>query len=176
MKTIILSQLLLLVLTVACLTIAKAQKFGVTKHEVSNVENTGHNVQLWEVLPEFTKKGEYEISIKHAVAGKIGSFYIIAWADTNNDGKPDKEIGRSELKSASSDGEWSSWTFSSNYDRIFVGNTWSISDEKVYYQMGGNVEGYTGLSNTVFYSRSFNGNPGQSTSPRFTNIKVKLTN
>lgn len=150
-----------------------AQEFGITKQEVSRISDTGHSVQLWEVLPEYTISGTYEISIKHAVAGDQGSFYIIAWADTDNNGIPDKEIGRSDLLTASTDGEWSSWRFSSNYKRIFVGNTWSRTDEKMYYQSGGTVEGYLGLSSKVFYSRSFNGNPNQSTSPRYTNIKVK---
>ncbi len=153
---------------------ANAQEFGIDEQEVSRVSNTGHNVQIWEVTPPFTKNAEYEINIKHAAAGAVGSFYIIAWADTNNDGKPDKEIGRSDLKTASKDGEWSSWNFKSNYNRIFIGNTWSSSNEKMYYQNGGTVDGYVGLSNTVFYSRVFNGKPSQSTSPRFTNIKVRI--
>ncbi len=151
-----------------------AQVFGIDEQEVSRISNTGHNVQIWEVLPEFTIQGEYELKIKHAAIGEVGSFYIIAWADTNNDGKPDKEISRSDLKTASKDGEWSSWKFKSYYNRIFVGNTWSSSNEKMYYQNGGTVDGYKGLSNTVFYSRVFNGKPSQSTSPRFTNIKVKI--
>ncbi|PLX17205.1 MAG: hypothetical protein C0599_14060, partial [Salinivirgaceae bacterium] len=153
-----------------------AQEFGAVSQAVSRMSNTGHSVQVWEVLPEHTKKGTYEISIQHAVAGTTGSFYLIAWADTNKDGKPDKEIGRSELKTAATAGQWSSWPFSSIYDRIFVGNTWSQNDEKVYYQNGGTLEGYVGLSNKVFYSRTFNGIPNQSTSPRFTNIKVRVVN
>jgi hypothetical protein len=151
-----------------------AQEFGTTSQEITRSSNTGHNLQIWEVLPEFTQSGEYEISIKHAATGATGSFYIIAWADTNNDGKPDTEIGRSELKTASKEGQWSSWTFKSTHDRVFVGNTWSINDEKVYYQNGGTVEGYKGLSNKVYYARSFNGKPTQSTSPRYTNIKVRI--
>lgn len=175
MKTIMYTQLFFLITFLFFVKNLNAQEFGIDDQEVSRISNTGHNVQIWEVLPEFTKKGEYEISIKHAAAGEVGSFYIIAWADTNNDGKPDKEIGCSKLKIALKDGDWSSWRFKSNYNRIFVGNTWSSSEEKMYYQNGGSVEGYTGLSNTVFYSRAFNGKPSQSVSPRFTNIKVKIT-
>ena len=174
MKTIIYTQLFFLITFLVFVKNLNAQEFGIDQQEVTRISNTGHNVQIWEVLPEFSKKGEYEISIKHAAEGEVGSFYIIAWADTNNDGKPDKEIGRSDLKTASENGEWSSWNFKSDYNRIFVGNTWSSSDEKMYYQNGGTVDGYGGLSNTVFYSRSFNGKPSQSTSPRFTNIKVRI--
>ena len=174
MKTNRYSQLFFLLAFLIFVKISNAQEFGITKQEVSRISNTGHNVQVWEVLQDFTRKGEYAISIKHAVAGEVGSFYIIAWADTNDDGKPDKEIGRSDLKTASKDGEWSSWNFKSDFDRIFVGNTWKTSKEKVYYQNGGKVNGYSGLSKTVFYSRKFNGKPSQSTSPRFTNIKIKI--
>ena len=156
------------------LSFSNAQEFGIVEKEVGNISNTKHNVQVWEVSSEFTKKAEYEIKIKHAVAGEVGSFYIIAWADTNNDGKPDMEVGRSDLKTASKDGEWSSWNFKSDYNRIFVGNTWSSSNEKMYYQIGGTIDGYNGLSNTVYFSRTFNGKPNQSVSPRFTNIKVKI--
>lgn len=149
-------------------------EIGIDNQQVTKVENTGHQVQVWQVLPEFTKNATYRLSIKHAVAGPKGSFYLIAWADTNNDGKPDKEIGRSELKTAQTNGEWSYWDFQSNYNKIFVGNTWSQDDEQVYYQLGGSLSGYTGLSNNVFYSRQFNGTPDASTGPRFTNIKLQI--
>ncbi|PKP36363.1 MAG: hypothetical protein CVT98_08155, partial [Bacteroidetes bacterium HGW-Bacteroidetes-15] len=148
------------------------QQVGITDQEVTRIEDTGHYIQLWQVLPEFTRNANYEVKIKHAVTGSKGSFYITAWADTNNDGIPDKEIGRSDLLTASREGDWSSWRFSSSYSRLFVGNTWSQSDEKVYYQTGGTVLGYKGLDNKVFYSRSFNGIPSQSTGPRYTNIKL----
>ncbi len=151
----------------------QAQEIGITGQEITKIEDTGHNVQVWEILSDINLSGTYEISIKHAVAGDKGSFYIIAWADTDNNGIPDKEIGRSDLKTALHDGDWSTWKFSSEYAKIFVGNTWNRTDEKMYYQMGGTVEGYKGLSNKVFFSRSFNGIPNQSTGPRFTNIKVK---
>ena len=174
MKTTNYTQLFFLIIFLIFVKDINAQKFGIDDQEVSRISNTDHNVQIWEVLPEFTKQGEYEIKIKHAATGEVGSFYIIAWADINNDGKPDKEISRSDLKIASEEGEWSSWNFKSDYNRIFVGNTWRSSNEKMYYQNGGTVDGYIGLSNKVYYSRVFNGQPSQSTSPRFTNIKVKI--
>ncbi|MDF1551156.1 MAG: hypothetical protein P1P88_25270, partial [Bacteroidales bacterium] len=129
-------------------------------------------VQVWQVLPQFSQKGHYRLSIKHAMAGAKGSFYICAWADTNNDGKPDKEIGRSALMTANNAGDWSSWEFNSEYDKIFIGNTWSQNDEQVFYQTGGKLEGYIGLGNSVFYSRQFNGVPNSSTGPRYTNIRL----
>ncbi len=146
---------------------------GVGEEEVNTVVNTGHQVQVWQVLPEFPSRGRFRISIKHARSGPAGSFYIVAWADTNMDGKPDKEIGRSSLMIPEREGQWSSWEFSSNYDRIFVGNTWSQDDEKVFFQTGGKLQGYRYLSSNVFYSRSFRGTPDSSTGPRFTNIKLE---
>jgi hypothetical protein len=152
----------------------QSNNIGVLGQEVSKGENTGHQLQVWQVLPDFVRKGKCRISIKHAVAGNKGSFYIVAWADTNNDGKPDKEIGRSELKVALNKDDWSVWEFDNQYETIFVGNTWSQTDEEIYYQVGGKLEGYVGLSNKVYYSRSFNGTPGGSTQPRYTNIKVQF--
>lgn len=174
MKTIIYGRLISLITFMFFVVVSNAQEFGIDGQEVSKISNTKHNVQVWEVQPEFTMKAEYEIRIKHAAAGEVGSFYIIAWADTNNDGKPDKEIGRSDLKTASKDGDWSSWNFYSDYNKIYVGNTWKTSEEKMYYQEGGSVDGYTGLSNSVFFSRAYNGIPNQSVSPRFTNIRAKI--
>lgn len=151
----------------------KGSDFGIVGKEVTKISNTGHQVQVWKILPKFTKKGKYEVMIKHAVKGDKGSFYIIAWADTNKDGKPDKEIGRSELKTAEKANDWSSWIFESNYDKIFVGNTWKQSDEKVFY--GHKIpEGYIGLSEDVYYSRKFNTAPVSTTKPRFTNIQVNI--
>jgi hypothetical protein len=173
LKQLINLRVLTTILFFNCTVNLQAQEFGINGQEITKIEDTGHNVQVWEILSENNLNSEYEISIKHAVAGDKGSFYIIAWADTDNNGIPDKEIGRSDLKTALHDGDWSSWRFKKDYERVFVGNTWNRSDEKMYYQMGGTVNGYKGLSNTVFFSRAFNGIPNQSTGPRYTNIKIK---
>ncbi|MHC4202854.1 MAG: LamG domain-containing protein [Planctomycetota bacterium] len=42
----------------------------------------------------------------------------------------------------------------------------------IYYQSGGELEGYTGLDSALFYSRSDKGTPTQRTGPRFTNIQL----
>jgi hypothetical protein len=147
---------------------------GITENEVSDITDTEHQLQLWKVLSNCKSEASYQISIKHAVAGAKGSFFITAWTDTNNDGKPDKEIGRSNLLTAQNKGDWSSWTFKCNDNTIFIGNTWSQSDEQIYYQIGGEFGGYKGLSSKMFYSRKFNSLPSQSTGPRYTNIKIKI--
>lgn len=151
-----------------------SRDFGTVGREVSDIVDTGHHIQVWKVDKDMVKSGYYRISVKHGAAGPTGSFYITAWADTDNDGKPDREITRSPLMTAKKTGEWSSWDFSTKYSSIFVGDMWDQSDEKVYYQSGGTLEGYTGLSSTIFYSRTFDGIPDQSTGPRFTNIRVSV--
>ncbi|PKL49061.1 MAG: hypothetical protein CVV42_07805 [Candidatus Riflebacteria bacterium HGW-Riflebacteria-2] len=149
---------------------------GVTTHEIQKIDDTGHNVQVWAVKPEFSRPGKYTISIKHAVAGSHGGFYIIAWADTTGNGIPDREIGRSELKIADMAGEWSSWSFNADAScrKIFVGNTWSQSDEKIFYLMENKLVRYEGLEDKLFFARKFNAVPNKSTQPRYTNIKVTV--
>lgn len=147
--------------------------FGTVGQEVKKIMDTGHSVQVWQILPEFSGAGRYRISIKHAVKGANGAFFITAWADTDGDGLPDKEIGRSNKKIAFQDGQWSSWEFTSNYANIFVGNCWDQNNERVYYKMGGTLQGYIGLGNTNFNSHKFNGIPSSKASPRYTNIRVE---
>ncbi|MBU1105758.1 MAG: hypothetical protein KKB51_03735 [Candidatus Riflebacteria bacterium] len=155
---------------------ADARIIGVTTHEVKSALDTGHNIQVWGVKPEYTRSGKYTVSIKHGVAGAVGSFYITAWADTSGNGVPDREIGRSDLKSAAKPGEWSSWSFTADVScrKIFVGNTWNREDERVYYQNSGDLLGYEGLESKLFFARKFNAVPNQSTQPRYTNIKVTV--
>jgi hypothetical protein len=148
--------------------------FGTVGQTVADIVSPGHKVQVWEVLPEYTQTGTYRVSIQHAKAGDSGSFFHTAWADIDGDGLPDREIGRSERKIAGNDCEWSSWTFENRYQRIFIGNLWDRSDERIYYQMGGALKGYSGLDKQVFYSRDFNQAPRQKTGPRYTNIRFEI--
>lgn len=148
---------------------------GINKEEVTSILDTGHQVQVWKILPPYNKQGRYKVSIKHALKGEKGAFYFIAFTDSNNDGIPDKEIGRSNKKVSTKDGMWSEWEFDVNSDSIFVGNCWNHKDEQVYYEMKKDPSGYQGLSKRVYYSRKFNGIPKRKAGPpRLTNIKVSL--
>lgn len=148
------------------------QKFGTLKQQVNKIINSRYKIQVWQIRPDYTKNATYQVSIKHAAAGEKGSFYYTAWADTNNDGKPDKEIDRSELITADTKGEWSTWSFNSDYKKVFTGNMWNHSDKLVYNQEGGLLYGYKGLSNSVYYSTEFSGIPNNLKGPSYTNIKI----
>jgi hypothetical protein len=156
------------------ITPAASDVFGVAGQTVSAIVVPGHKVQVWEVLPEYTQTGTYQISIQHAKAGNMGSFFYTAWADIDGDGVPDQEIDRSERKIVRTAGEWSSWTFKNHYKRIFIGNLWDRADEQIYYQMERTLQGYSGLDNQVYYSREINQAPRQKVGPRYTNIRFKI--
>jgi hypothetical protein len=150
-------------------------QIGTSTALVSKIVDTGHHVQCWRLDPGLLRPGRWKLSMRHAASGRIGGFYLVAWTDTNGDGKPDRIIGSSELKVASQQGAWSSWEFSATGTPLFVGNAWPQPNEKVFYQMGGTPPpGYTGLGSTVFYSRNVNGVPNQTASPRYTNIQLQF--
>ena len=147
---------------------------GTVNSLVQNSADTGHQVQCWKVDPSINKAGLWKLSMQHSVAGHRGGFYLMAWADTNGDGLPDYEIGRSNLMISNQSMAWSSWEFRTRYDSIYIGNSWQQKNELVYYQMGGSApEGYTGLSDTVYYSRKFNGRPNFKARPRYSNIRLE---
>lgn len=148
---------------------------GTSEHLVTKAVDTGHQVQCWKLDPGLQKSGRWKLSMPHAASGRVGGFYLVAWTDSDGDGKPDRLIGSSELKVANQKGEWSSWVFSAPGTSVFIGNAWPQTNEKVFYQMGGAApSGYSGLGSTVFYSRNFNGVPNQTAAPRYTNIRLEF--
>lgn len=66
------------------------------QHAIANVTHVEQFLQLWMILPEFSKPGAYRLSMKHAAAGAQGAFYLTAWTDRDGDGLPDTEIARSK--------------------------------------------------------------------------------
>lgn len=134
----------------------------------------GPRIQTWRVPREDVEPGRYELSMQHAAAGQAGSFQLIAFADTNDDGRPDREIGRSDLKTARSPGEWSTWQFDAPAGALCVGNSWGPWTALLYYQMGPPVpEGYIVLGVDNLYSCSSNEVPGTAVAMRFTNIRLR---
>ena len=134
----------------------------------------GHKVQVWKVTADGFGKGSYELSIRHALAGKQGAFFMTAWEDSNGDGRPDRELGRSRLMTGTQAGAWSNWRFRSQGRPLFVGNCWQEASTQVFYSTGTAPDGYVGLSPAVYYSRTFNKPPTQRTSGgRYTDIKLK---
>ncbi len=92
-----------------------------------------HRTQVWP-LPVAAGPRQYTVSLAHPEAGSFGAFYYVAYADTNNDGKPDELIGRSPLAVADEAGGWSSWSFTAEHPRVFVGNAWIDQDTSVFFE------------------------------------------
>jgi len=124
---------------------------------------------MWEMLKPFDSGDEIEVKIQHAVAGRRGGFYMVAYGDKNVDGKPDAELGRSPYLRASKAGEWSRWTFSAPTGKLFIGNTWE-DEARVFYERTGWKK--KDLSSTMFYSRQ--GPPVLTTGPRSINMTVEV--
>ncbi len=105
----------------------------------TNIHETQGNYHLWVwgVQPE-KKTGEtVEVRIAHAAAGEEGGFTIVAFADTDGDAEPDREIARSAYLTSEKPGQWSSFTFKTGEELIFVGCTWPPgSNTRVYRDNG----------------------------------------
>ncbi|MDY0166106.1 MAG: formylglycine-generating enzyme family protein [Thermoguttaceae bacterium] len=132
-----------------------------------------HQVQCWEVLPPYVRPGEYELSIQHAAAGNQAGFYMAAWTDSNGDGRPDTQIGKSAFKTVETAGEWSTWRFSHESGPLFVGNLWPHKGATVFYARS-RPEGYHGLSDTVHTAWSYPDIPQQRFASRFTNLRLRV--
>ncbi|MHC4563846.1 MAG: hypothetical protein ACYS8X_13895 [Planctomycetota bacterium] len=100
-----------------------------------------HQVQVWKVQrPEGQRrtagKHQYTVSMAHPVAGSAGAFNYVAYADTDGDGEPDELIARSPLAVAQTAGQWTSWSFETAHENVYVGNAWQRPDVSHYYQPG----------------------------------------
>jgi hypothetical protein len=114
-----------------------------------------------------------KVEIAHPVAGEKGAFEIVAFADTDGDGKPDKEIARSEELAAAAPGGWSSFEFTTPEKRIFVGNAWpDRKDVYIYRGNGGWPLADSPLESRFYYSVA--GADSRSAGPAFTNLKVSF--
>lgn len=129
----------------------------------------GHRVQVWEVKKDHTVGDMLKVKIQHAAAGKEGGFYIVAYGDKNNDGRPDIELGRSPFLTARGAGDWSYWTVAAPDGKIFVGNTWE-EGARVFFDR----KGWSGndFSSDMFYATK--GVPSHSTGPRSTNMALEI--
>lgn len=151
---------------------ARTGVVGAIGRDVTGIEKKGACCYVWRILPEYLTASRYRVSVKHAAVGDLGAFSITAWLDSNNDGVPDTELATSPLFKGKPNDLWSSWEFSTKSKSVFVGIV--LSPPKHYfYQMGGVLEGYVGLSDRVFYTRQPDKPPINSTRPRYTNIRIK---
>lgn len=94
-----------------------------------------HCLQIWEVNPWKRKSNQMCLEVAHAAPGEKGGFWLVTYADTDGDGKPDRLIEKSPYFKAKKAGEWSSWEFKTKEKRIFVGMSWPKGSETtIYYE------------------------------------------
>jgi len=154
--------------------ISRASVLGAVEKQVSAVVVQGEGCYVWQILYDLPEGTSIRLSAKHADAGKKGAFYLTAWADKNHDGVPDTRIGISPLLTADRKDQWSNWQFESTDKTIFVGMARKVKSS-FYYQNGGELPGYCGLSDRVFHTRKFDQPPQNTTRQRYANLRVEIT-
>ncbi len=135
-----------------------------------------YRMQLWP-LPPGRGQRSYRVSIAHTAGGLLGSFCYVVYADTDQDGKPDKMVGASPLVVCDRPGQWSTWTFQDSHPRLFVGNTWPDARASVYaghISKDSRGRNWHGLGGEVWVSGFFGGVPERTFSPYITNLRVEL--
>jgi hypothetical protein len=146
--------------------------FGTTVQRVTDVTQGKAYSYAWQILPEYLTASRYRVYVKHAIPGESGAFSITVWLDSDKDGIPDSQLAASQLLMGKTNDLWSSWDFETDSKNVFVGII--LKPPKSYfYQIGGFIEGYAGLSDRVFYSRKLGKVPISSTRPRYANIMIK---
>lgn len=137
----------------------------------TSVYRPGGNYQhwVWAVKPEDLSGQKITVEMAHGAAGDEGGFNIIAYADTNGDGKPDKKVAESEFLTGEKAGEWSSFTFTTTEERLFIGNSWPPDNDTIIFR--GN--GVWPREEYPFEGRFFyliDGSNSRSAGPAFTNL------
>jgi len=124
---------------------------------------------VWAVKPEYLSSEKFTVEMAHSAAGDEGGFNIIAYADTDGDGKPDKKVAESEFLTGEKAGSWSSFTFSTDEKSLFVGNSWPPDNDTVIFRGNGiwPRENFP-LEGRFFYL--IDGRNSRSAGPAFTNI------
>lgn len=127
---------------------------GMTIYEgmlTQTVKQPGHDVQIWKLNPEKKRSNDIILKTAHAAAGADGAFRLVAFADTDGDGDPDKLIARSPVFRVKEAGTWSTWSFHAEEEVIFVGQQWD-APSRVYYDAGSWPHDL--LGNVMHYSNS----------------------
>lgn len=138
-----------------------------------------HRVQVWQVEKSLlrSRKGNrrYTVSMAHPEAGRLGEFYYVAYADTDGDGKPDKLIAHSPVARVKQAGAWSSWSFDTDLDVVFVGNAWPREDTAIFCdRYTKTARNWRGLSPTAYVSDVFGGCPSVKAWPFLSNLRVEV--
>lgn len=93
-----------------------------------------YRLALWEVNPARRKGNRMLLEIAHAAPGPAGAFSMVVYADSDNDGKPDRLVASSPVFQGEKEGAWSSWEFETPEKSIFVGMTWPEKSATVVYR------------------------------------------
>ncbi len=133
-----------------------------------------YNLWVWAVKPSARTGSTVKVEAAHAAEGAAGGFFIIAFADTDDDGEPDREIARSDYLTVSEPGRWSSFTFSFHHEGIFVGTTWPIGDGVLIYRQNDLWPGEENKLEHLFHF-SKKGGRFHRAGPAFTNLAVSFS-
>jgi hypothetical protein len=156
---------------------------GTVGKTVMEAQKVNATIMVWQVSPEYVKAGKYELSVQHVTAGQAGSFFLVAYTDSDMNGLPDELIAKSQRFRSLSDAKWSSWSFwaKSSHKNLFVGVAFDNTNQAlIYYREdnprnpSGPPEGYVGLGDTVYYTRSIGAKPDLKQERRYTNIRLQL--
>jgi len=149
----------------------------------NNIYETKGNYSLWvwRVLPEKKTGDTVKVKIAHAAEGKQGGFQIVAFADTDGNSKPDREIARSDYLTAQKLGQWSTFEFKTGEKNIFVGCTWPPGSNTWVYRGNGPwpssgypFESPTGRYDPLFY-HTISSHEARSAGPAITNMQVNFS-
>ncbi len=132
-----------------------------------------YNLWAWGIKPELKPGAKIRVEAAHAAAGERGGFSIVAYADTDNNGKPDREIARSKFLISERPGQSSFFEFTAAFPKVYVGYTWPPNREVWIYRQTGSWPGKYSLLEDRFYHKI---SPHQAVSagPAFTNLKVDI--
>ena len=132
---------------------------------------------VWK-LPRRTGRRSYAVSMAHPEAGRYGSFYYVAYTDTDRDGTPDTLIARSPLAAADRPGQWTQWSFSTAAaGDVYVGSAWPHARSAPYHRPipPGAAVNWRGLGTEVYVSgRPFGGPRRRWNAPYLTNLRVRV--
>ena len=144
---------------------------------VQDADVLPHRVQVWPLAPGRGTR-TYRVSMAHTEAGTYGAFYYVAYADTDADGTPDTLIARSPLAQADRPGGWTVWTFQTDAERVFAGNTWPRTDTTQFRakRRPGTDANWAGLPEEIYVSGTFGAVPTRRHKfwPYLHNIRVQL--
>ncbi len=148
---------------------SKSDKLTSSVHQTKG----NYNLWVWGVKPEWKTGETVQVEVAHAAAGEEGGFWIVAYADTNEDGKPDKEIAKSDYLTAQEAGGWSSLEFKTPEKSIFLGYTWPENSNTRVYRANGPWPMENHLED-VFYHTIFPLD-AKKAGPAFTNLKFEIS-